>query len=67
VFFCNYKVYTSTTDEGFNRKRTVGVGNGERVIYTTERPSHLAKNHLNLPDELPLDWREYAKHLSTAA
>jgi len=30
------------------------------VLYTTERPSHVAKNRLGLPDELPLDWHAYA-------
>ena len=39
-------------DEGFNRTRVQGIGSGERVLKTTERPAHLAKNRLNLPDEL---------------
>jgi hypothetical protein len=60
VLFATYKVYTKQTDEGFSRKKTKGIGTGERVLYTTERPSHVAKNRLNLPDELPLDWRAYA-------
>jgi hypothetical protein len=60
VLFATYKVHTKTTDEGFDRKRTQGIGTGERVIRTTERPAHLAKNRLNLPDEFPLDYRLYA-------
>ncbi|MGE3808275.1 MAG: ATP-binding protein [Gemmataceae bacterium] len=60
VLFANYKVYTKQTDEGFNRKKSKGIGTGERVIYTTERPAHAAKNRLNLPDQLPLDWNAYA-------
>jgi len=60
VLFATYRVHTRQTDEGFNRKRTVGVGEGERVVRTTERPSHLAKNRLNLPDEIPLDHHIYA-------
>jgi hypothetical protein len=56
VLFATYKVYTKQTDEGFSRKKTKGIGTGERVLYTSERPSHVAKNRLNLPDELPLDW-----------
>ncbi len=63
VLFANYKIFTKTSEEGFNKKRTQGVGSGERIIRTTERPAHLAKNRLNLPDELPLDWNEYAKHI----
>jgi hypothetical protein len=63
VLFATYKVHTKQTDEGFNRKRTQGIGSGERVIRTTERPAHVAKNRLNLPDELPLDWNAYAEFL----
>ncbi|TVQ34160.1 MAG: ATP-binding protein [Phycisphaeraceae bacterium] len=62
VLFATYRVHTKQSDEGFNRKRTVGLGVGERIIRTTERPAHLAKNRLNLPDEMPLDWRMYAAH-----
>lgn len=60
VFFATYKVHTKTTSEGFDRKRTQGIGTGERIIRTTERPAHVAKNRLNLPDEFPLDYRIYA-------
>lgn len=65
VLFADYKVYTSDKDEGFNRTRTKGVGTGERVLRTEERPAHLAKNKLGLPYEIPLDWNEYAKFLPT--
>ncbi len=65
VLFATYKVYTKATDEGFNRKKAKGVGTGERVLRTTERPAHMAKNRLALPDELPLEWQAYAHHFST--
>ena len=61
ILFASYKVHTKQTEEGFNRKRAQGLGTGERVIRTTERPAHVAKNRLNLPDELPLDWNAYAQ------
>jgi hypothetical protein len=64
VLFATYKVYTKQSDEGFNRKRTQGIGSGERIIRTQERPAHVAKNRLNLPDEMPLDWNEYAQYLT---
>ena len=62
VFFAGYRVFTKTSDEGFNKKKAKGVGSGERIIRTTERPSHLAKNRLNMPDEIPLLWTEYEKY-----
>lgn len=60
VLFATYRVYTKTQSEGFDRKRTQGIGTGKRIMRTTERPAHLAKNRLNLPDELPLDYRVFA-------
>ncbi len=66
VLFATYRVFTKATDEGFNQKRVKGLGSGERVLRATERPSHLAKNRLNLPDELPLAWSEFAKHLTAS-
>lgn len=67
VLFATYKVYTKSTNEGFNKTRNQGIGSGERVIYTTERPACAAKNRLSLPDELKLDWNEYAKFLNQGA
>lgn len=41
------------------------VGDGTRMIYTEERPSHYAKNRYpGMPAELPLQWAEFAKHLA---
>lgn len=65
VLFANYKVFTKANAEGFNRTRVQGVGTGERVLRTNERPAHIAKNRLGLPDELPLDWSLLASYLPT--
>lgn len=62
VLFATYRVHTKVSDEGFGRKKAKGIGTGERILRTVERPAHVAKNRLNLPDELPLDWNEYAIH-----
>lgn len=64
VLFATYRVHTKTVDEGFNKKRVQGIGDGERVLRTSERPSHLAKNRLGLPDELPLAWATFTEALS---
>lgn len=70
VLFATYKRYIKTTEEGFNKKKSRGVGTGERILFTTERPSHVAKNRLSLPDELPLPkengWSVLSKYLATA-
>lgn len=63
VLFATYKVHTKVTQEPFDRTRVQGIGSGERIIRTTERPAHVAKNRLGLPDEMPLDYRIYAAYV----
>lgn len=63
VLFVNRKVYTMREESGFNKKTVKATGGTERIIYTNEKPSHLAKNRLGLPDEMPFVWDELAKHL----
>lgn len=60
VFCAIYKVMTKETDEGFGKKRVRGIGEGDRVLRTTDRPAHSAKNRMNLPPEIPLDYGAYA-------
>lgn len=66
VLFAGYKVYTKTTEQGFNKERTRGVGSGDRILYTCEKPSHLAKNRLGLPEELPLSFAAYRQAVDEA-
>ncbi|MBX3384181.1 MAG: ATP-binding protein [Phycisphaeraceae bacterium] len=66
VLFATYKVLTVKVDEGFNKAKHNGVGTGERIVRTVERPAHVAKNRLNLPEELPLDYRVFAEHVAAS-
>jgi hypothetical protein len=63
VLFATYRVHTRKVNEQFGRAQHRGIGTGERIIRTTERPAHVAKNRLNLPDEIPLDYRVYAAYV----
>ena len=65
VLFASYRVHTKTNDEGF-KKTAKAIGSGERIIRTNERPAHIAKNRLQLPDELPLDYAVFGQHSTTA-
>lgn len=67
VFFATYRIYLNTEKGGFGKDKVRGVGNGERLIYTTERPGHVAKNRLDMPDEIDFPktggWDIYAKYI----
>lgn len=67
VLFATYKVHTRQTEEGFDKTRTRGIGTGDRILRTTERPAHMAKNRLSLPEEMPLDFRVYAQYANLTA
>ena len=63
VLFACYKTLVRKEESGFNKERGIGISTGERIIRTTEKPAHLAKNRLSLPEELPFDFKSYAKYL----
>ena len=64
VLFAGYKIDLITKGEGFD-KRHVAIG-GDRVVYTTEKPTHLAKRRITMPDEIPLNWASYAAQVKKA-
>lgn len=58
VLFANYETFARKEGEGVDSMR-IGVGTGARLLYTTERPSHRAKNRLSLPEKIPLTFADY--------
>jgi len=62
IFFANFESSTIKTEEK-GRPRTRGVGHGERVMHTEERPAWVAKNRYGLPEQMPFDWNEFMKAL----
>ena len=63
VLFCNYRVSTVSTDVGFNKKIIRGVGGGDRIIYTEERPAFVAKQRYDMPASIPMTWIAIAEHI----
>lgn len=64
VLFANYFVATRKAETD----KVKGVGSGERLLYTEERPSYIAKNRYGLPDSIPFDkegnyWATIAQHV----
>ena len=64
VLFCGYRVNVTEVDEGFNRKRARAIGTDERLMWTTQQPTHRAKNRLGLPAVMPLDFSKYREFLN---
>lgn len=54
VAFAHYEVNTVSTDAGFNKKVTRGVGVGRRLLSVEERPAFHAKNRYSLPAEIEM-------------
>jgi hypothetical protein len=55
VLFAKHEAFAKTK-KGSPRAR--GVSTGARLLYTTWSAAYDAKNRHNLPEELPLSWRE---------
>jgi hypothetical protein len=64
--FANYKVFTESKTSGFNKERSRAIGNGDRALFLTEMPTHLAKNRFSLPDETEMSWTEIFKGIAAA-
>lgn len=62
VFFATYETFVRKVKAGY-KETAVAVG-GARVLRCVEAPSHLAKNRLNMPATIPLDYAEYATFLA---
>lgn len=58
VFFANFKTNIVQSGEGFNKK-TKGIGEGRRIVYTNERPAYLAKNRLGIKENLDMTWAAF--------
>ena len=54
VLFTRQEVYTQSAGDDFGKKKHKAKA-GQRMIYTTELPSHSAKNRAGLPDTIPFD------------
>lgn len=67
VLFATKRVDVIQEDEGFNRERGRAIGDGERIVWTTERPTHVAKRRIAMPDTIPLEFGAYAKFVRANA
>jgi len=54
LFFLTYDVSVMRTEGSFGTIKTKAFGDGQRIIYTGERPAYAAKNRYRLPHELKI-------------
>lgn len=52
ILFYRYRLITTEAKEGFGKVRQVAVPSRLRFFQTTQTPGAVAKNRLNLPDEI---------------
>jgi|3_EtaG_2_1085321.scaffolds.fasta_scaffold22727_4 hypothetical protein len=57
IFFLTKKKAIRKVDIGFNQKESKAVDMNQRVLYTSQKVTHVAKNRAqpSLPEEIPLD------------
>lgn len=71
VLFANWKTFVKKEVVGNASAKTPTtkskpMATAERVLYTGEKPAHLAKNRYGLPPELPLNWNVFESALNQA-
>lgn len=63
VLFAGLDVAVITKEDGFKKERSRAVDSNQRVVYTCEMPTHLAKRRIPMPDKIGLSWLEYQQHV----
>ena len=66
ILFCHEKTLVRKTDAGFGKTEAKGVGKPEPCVYTTGTAAFEAKNRLNMPDKIEMDWKIYEKYIMDA-
>lgn len=69
VLFANWRVALTDEKLSFGNSRNRGVGSGERIVYTEQRPAYEAKNRFSLPAQIHVKdkaWSDLWKTLATS-
>ena len=61
VLFATYKVYVNK--DTAKAQKGKGIGSGERILYTEERPAFKAKNRYSMPFEIPFTWESIVNNI----
>jgi len=67
IFFGDHRITITKQGDGFNQKAK-GIGQGERILYTEERPAFLAKSRMTIPFEIEIPkengWAAISRHFN---
>jgi hypothetical protein len=64
--FAGYKVLIKKADAGFNQQKARGITTGERLLHFVEQPAFAAKNRYSLPEDMEMNYDEFAKLVPVA-
>lgn len=70
ILFVNTRTLVKKEDQGFNKKKSRGVSDGARYLYTQRRPAHPGGGrgpYGQLPYELPLEWEAFSNAVKEAS
>jgi len=56
LLFVTYKVVTKSNTEAFGKEVRKGIGKGDRIVYTEERPAYDAKNRYGLASSVDFNF-----------
>lgn len=66
VGFANFRVSVKEETVGVNNKKKRGLGSGERLLFTQEKPAFKAKSRWTIPAEMPFDYGAFSAALADA-
>lgn len=64
--FAAFKVSVKEENVGIGTKKKRGLGSGERLLFTQEKPAYKAKSRWSIPAEIPLNYDAFAAALGDA-
>lgn len=65
VLFARARETIIADPEHFGKERQRAVGDGQRLLYTDQRPAFYAKNRYQLPFELEFHWKAFESAIGT--
>lgn len=65
ILFMRDEIFVTKKQDGFSQK-TTATSADQRIMLCNAKPTHDAKNRLNMPDQLPLRYSAYREYIEAA-